>query len=156
MNILEATIDWWRIISDNSTLLTNIGSVELGLLVGMWLRARFIDKTRLTAQNIIDFFMFSVVLIYASMVATFSNWPVPIWGYFAGGVILPPFTVPLYNALVAAAPNLLKSLLPPGIIKWVLEHTRPPDLVAGKSDTSVTQETNASIANRASETTSGE
>jgi len=146
LNILDTSIDWYKIIIDNSTLVFNIVSVELGLLIGMWLRGRFIDKTKFSGQSLMDFGMFSLVLCYVSMVATFSNWPVPIVGYFAAGVILPPFTVPLYNGLVAYAPNLLKALMPEGILKWVLEHTQPPDQPPGKSDTSVTSETNAQTA----------
>jgi hypothetical protein len=149
MGIFDEIIDWGKILIDNSIVLANIGSIELGLLVGMWLRGRFIDNVKLTGQVALDFVMFTIVSIYVSLVSTFSNWPVPTWGYFCVGVILPPFTVPLYNGLVAAAPNLLKALMPEGIIKWVLEHTQPPDQPPGKTDTSVTTETNAAIADRA-------
>ena len=126
--------DALKFLTDNAALLFNVASVELGLLLGMWIRGRFIDKTGFKGQDILDFIMFSVVLIYVTLVATFSNWPIPVLGYWAGGVVLPPFTVPLYNALVASAPNLLKSILPEGLIKWVLEHTQPP---AKNNDTGV-------------------
>lgn len=119
-------IDIWELLTDNEILIFNILSVELGLLVGMWLRSRFIEKDGFSRQNITDFLMFSLVLIYGTLVATFSNWPIPILGYAAGGIVLPPFTLPLYNMLVAAAPNLVKNLLPEKLIKWVLENTKPP------------------------------
>jgi len=130
---LKLEIEYFKFILDNAPLLVNLASVELGLLVGMWLRGRFIDKTSLHGQDVIDFGMFSIVLIYLTLVATFSDWPIPVLAYAGGGVILPPFTLPLYNALVASAPNLLKSILPEGIIKWVLEHTQPP-AIGGKNN----------------------
>lgn len=119
-------MDLGKLILDNSVLIINIVSAELGLLVGMWLRGRFIDKASFKGSDIMDFIFFSIVLLYLTIVATFSNWPIPAWGYAGGGVVLPPFTVPLYNGLVASAPTLLKALLPQGLLKWVLEHTKAP------------------------------
>lgn len=122
----DLNLDWNKLLSDNTPLIFNLISIELGLLVGMWLRARFIDKTNFRGSDILDFVFFTIVLCYLTVVATFSNWPVPVLGYAAAGVLLPPFTVPLYNALVSAAPQLIKTVLPEGLLKWVLEHTKAP------------------------------
>lgn len=127
-------IDWSKLLTDNTPLIYNLASIELGLLVGMWLRGRFIDKAKFRGGDVLDFVFFTIVLCYLTVVSTFSNWPVPVLGYAAAGVLLPPFTVPLYNTLVTAAPSLFKTVLPEGFLKWVLEHTKAPAIETGETN----------------------
>lgn len=110
-----------KIILDNTVLIINIVSVEIGLLIGIWFRSSFIDKTPPLKESIRNFVMFSIALTYLTCVSTFSNWPIVAIEFAALGVVSVPLSVPFYNILLNAAPNMIKRFIPDWVLKLILE-----------------------------------
>jgi hypothetical protein len=125
-------IDIGKLILENSVLIINIISVEVGLLIGIWFRSSFIDNSLTFGENARNFAMFTIALIYGACVSTFSNWPIVAVEFAIIGVVSVPLSVPFYKLLLQAAPNLIKKLVPEWLLKLILE--QPKDVTPGNDN----------------------
>lgn len=128
-------MDFFKLVLDYSVLVVNLLSVEIGLVVGIGIRALFIDTEKIpVGRQLITFVLFSLALCYLAAYATFSEWPYPAIGYALLGVVAPPLTPAFYRGLVAVAPTVIKNCLPDWLLKFMIERSAPTSRIEANSE----------------------